>query len=513
VTDASAEPAVDVIVVGGGSAGSVLAARLSEDDGRRVLLLEAGPVPRRADTFPAEVLDAGRVAGARAGLPINWRIPSELTPGRPFVSTRGRILGGSSATNGGYFIRPRLADFTEWARAGGYAWSYEGALPLLVGLERDLDFGALAEHGDAGPITVARDPLEHPAARAFAAASAELGFPADPDKNAQGRPGFGPVPGNAVGGVRQNAGLAFVLPALARANLTVRGDTLVTRVLLEHGRAVGVVARDASGRGGERVIRAGQVVLAAGAIRSPQLLLLSGIGPRDELAAHGLPVAVHAPGVGTALSDHPQLLMGWRPREAVPAPSGRWMGGVLHAGPAGGELEVLQSLRPMSELTGSDTSDDVLPLLVSVTTPARTGRLRLRSADPGDSPLLDYRYLGSADDRARWRDAVRLVAGVLDAAAIRADARETTVPDASALADDDALDAWVIARLGTAMHSAGTASFAGPSPVVDPGGRVLAVPGLRVGDASILPAAPRRGTAVAALLAGEIVAAAMRSDG
>jgi len=509
VTDAEAGRAFDVIVVGAGSAGCVLAARLSEDPERRVLLLEAGPVPRSADAFPAEVLNAGRVAGARTGLPVNWRVPGELMPGHPFVSTRGRILGGSSATNGGYFIRPRLADFDAWACAGADAWSYERSLPSLVALERDLDFGATPVHGGAGPIAVERGPLEHPAAAAFAAASAELGFPADPDKNAQSEPGFGPVPSNAVGGVRQNAGLALVLPALSRPNLVVQGDSLVTRVLLEHGRAVSVVAQGSDG--GKRVFRGGEVVLAAGAVRSPQLLLLSGIGPRDELAALGLPVAVDAPGVGTRLSDHAQLVLGWRPREAVAAPAGRWMGGSLHAGPNGGELEVLQSLRTMSELTGAAVRDDVLPLLVSVTRPGRPGRLRLHSTDPAESPLLEYRYLGTADDRARWRAAVRLVAELLGATAIRAHASGTVAPEASVLADDRALDAWVASRLGTAMHSAGTASFDGPEPVVDPGGRVHGVNGLRVGDASILPAAPRRGTAVAALLAGEIVAAAMRA--
>ncbi|MFG2369300.1 GMC family oxidoreductase [Streptomyces mirabilis] len=216
---------------------------------------------------------------------------------------RGRYLGGSTTVNGGYFVRARREDFDRWAAAGNPAWAYEGILPFLRAMETDLDFGAGDVHGADGPMFVGRGELKHPAAAAFAAAAQELGFPHEPDKNAQSRPGFGPVPSNAVDGVRLNTGVSYLWAALDRPNLTVVGNGRVLRVVITSGRATGVLVDHG---GLHTPLEAGEVVLCAGSFVTPHLLQLSGIGPRADLERLGLPVLKDASSVGARFSDHPR---------------------------------------------------------------------------------------------------------------------------------------------------------------------------------------------------------------
>ena len=494
----------DAVVVGAGSAGCLAAERLSADGSRRVLLVEAGPVPTSESAFPPELLDAGSVRGAAPGNPYAWSFPATLTTGRPYGTVRGRILGGSSTINGGYFIRPRAADLDAWARLGGQQWSAAATLGPLVALEDDRDEPASAIHGKGGPIPVQRTPLDHPAAAVFRAAAADHGFADDPDKNAEEPPGFGPVPSNVADGVRRNAGLAFVLPALARANLTVLGGATVDRIVTERGRAVGVQLR----RGGvlER-IDAPLVVVCAGAVKTAHLLMLSGIGPAAVLSRLGIEVVADAPRIGQAFGDHAQVVLQWQPRRPSPAPAAAWLGGALHSD----GVEVLGTLTPMAALLDAAhaTDEHPLALMTSVMTPSNTGVIQVRSAHPSVAPHLNYRYLSSDDDRRRMREAVRLSVDLLRSRAWSEASLGDSAPQGRMLADDRELDAWVHANLGTSLHTCSTVPFGGDDAPVDGWGRVRGVQGLVVADTSIVPTVPTRGPAVTALLVGAVVGGAL----
>lgn len=543
-----------IVVVGAGAAGAALAARLSEDPSRRVVLLEAGAVPRTRADFPPELLDASTVQGAMPGHPANWSYLGHLTPELPYTIARGRIIGGSSTINGGYFVRARPEDFARWSDAAGPDWSFERVLPVLRALERDLDLGSGPFHGDSGPMPVQRAFQSNAAARAFTAAALELGFSLEPDKNAPGTPGVGPVPQNVVDGVRINTGLAYLDRVRDRPNLEVIGGCRVLRVVFDGTRAVGVeVADDGGGSGASaRLIDADEVVLCAGGIGTPHLLLVSGVGPVDQLHAHGIAVVRDARGVGRAFSDHPDLSVGWRARREVmdPRTPETFTTALNFSSPGGdpaGDLEIMVSVKTMNHLLmgsrgvvgggarsalrhpiatvralrGASLSrlrDQAahgrdLVLLVGLQGEEARGSITLESADPTVHPRIDYRYLSTARDRERMRLGIRTAVALLRSRAFADLFERLTELDDATLDDDDALDAWMRTHLGTAIHLCGSAPMgpaANPDAVVDGFGRVHGVTGLRVADTSMLPDAPSRGPAATAVLIGELVARFMR---
>ena len=498
----------DVIIVGAGSSGSVLASRLSEIENLSVLLIEAGSAPQQIQDFSEDIRSAHIVAGARAHNAENWIIPGLITDSREFAATRGKILGGSSATNGGYFIRPRRADFDEWASAGSALWTYDSALSSLRAIENDLVYGETPIHGADGLVPVSRTSLSTSTAETFQQAATELGFTDHIDMNDQGSDGFGAVPTNTVGDVQYNSAMTYLEAARTRPNLTIWADSTVERVLFTGTTATGVRVR----RNTETVeVSATEIVLSAGALATPQLLMISGIGHQDDLTQFSLPLVHHSPGVGYGLSDHPQLAAMWMPTEPVEHQPGSWMGGVLHTSDQRGELEALQSVRSLSELIGEEPTDATALLLAPVS-PRRTGRIRLTSGSIESAPFVHYNYLNNADVRADLRATAQLAYDLITSQAVSSHSEWSWGPSAEDLSSDSSLDAWISEQVATSMHGCATASFAGQNPVVDPEGNVLGVRGLRIADTSILPAAPRRGPAVAALLIGELIATVMTAE-
>ncbi|WP_223111085.1 MULTISPECIES: GMC family oxidoreductase N-terminal domain-containing protein [Aeromicrobium] len=485
----------DVVVVGGGGSGIPLAVRLA-GSGASVLLLEEGQ--STPESLAALAHGPWQVLGAQMGHPATRAHPVDLTGARPWGVTRGKVLGGSTAVNGGYFVRARTSDFDAWARAGGERWRSDAVLPLLRRLESDVAHGSTPVHGDSGPMPVDRAPLEHPACQALLTAADALGIAWDPDKNDSRDTGVGAVPTNVADGHRVSTARGYLTDGLP-SGLTIRGDTRVLRVRLVAGRAMGVETTAG-------FVPAGRVVLCAGALGSAQLLMLSGVGPADDLRRAGVTVAADLP-VGVAVSDHPQVVVDWPASSPLPRPSS-WLGAVIHATSPGstreGNVELLQSLLPMESLVAGSAEDPGLSLVVADTTPQNRGSVRLRSSDPDDDVLVDLGYLRDEADRGALRHGVRLAASLLGSSPLSTAGRPG-VPD-GILCEDRLLDAWIEERLGTAMHLCASAPM---GQVVAGDGSVYGTEDLHVADTSILPSAPLRGPANTAVLIGELVAEAI----
>jgi choline dehydrogenase len=502
----------DVLIVGGGSAGCALANRLSADPSTRVLVLEAGRPDYPFDVYIHMPAALSFPIGNRL---YDWRYESEPEPqmgGRRIYHARGKVLGGSSSINGMIFQRGNPLDFERWAAAPGMeAWDYAHCLPYFKRLET-CAAGADAWRGGSGPLVLERGQARGPLFGAFFAATRQAGYPATDDVNGYRQEGFAAFDRNIRRGRRWSASRAYLDPVRHRPNLEIRCRAFVTRILFEGTRAVGVEVVESGTR---RAVRAGEVILCGGAINSPQLLLLSGVGNADELRALGVPVVHGLPGVGENLQDHLEVYVqhgSKLPVSAAPAMKLRnrpWVGFrwlFFHGGPgATNHFEAGGFVRSNDDVAYPNLMFHFLPLAIRydgsqpagghgyqvhvgpMSSDAR-GSVKLASSDPRVHPALRFNYLSTAQDRREWLEAIRCARHILGQPAF-ADLDAGELSPGPRVETDEEILAWVARDAETALHPSCTCRLGTDElAVVDPATmRVHGLAGLRVVDASVMP--------------------------
>tara|TARA_R110002126_G_scaffold130272_3_gene273521 strand:+ start:2844 stop:4457 length:1614 start_codon:yes stop_codon:yes gene_type:complete len=535
MTDPDATLSTDYLVIGAGSAGCVVAARLSEDGHFRVTLLEAG----KRDTNPWIHVPIG-YGKTIVNPDVNWRFETEKGPeiaDRPMYWARGRVLGGSSSINGLLYVRGQAADYDQWRQMGNTGWSYEDVLPYFRKAE-DQENGSDTYHGSGGPLRVSNLVERNPLCEAFIASGVAAGIPRNDDFNGADQEGIGYYQLTTRNARRCSAAVAYLRPARARPNLRVKTEAVVERILFEDKRAIGAEFR----QGGRLIrIRANrEVILCAGSIKSPHLLLLSGVGPAAQLSENGITVVHDLPGVGENLQDHYGAILTYRsklPLTINDLMTSRWRqvkAGLQYAlmrrGPltisaaqAGAfvrssphvdapDIQFLFQTFSHDEYDAGLHSFSGFANVVCPVRPESRGRLSLRSSDPNAAPLMQPNYLSAQADRTLLVEALKIARKVAEQPQIAAHIVEEYGPSKRATSDAELLD--YARRTGLSIaHQVGTCKMGtDPMAVVDPTLRVRGMEGLRVVDASVMPTLISGNTNAPTIMIGEKGADMIKED-
>lgn len=513
----------DFIIVGAGSAGCVMAARLGADRSLRILVIEAGGSDRRL----------GVAMPAAMGLPLlsdatNWKLFSEQEDGRPVYLPRGRLLGGSSSVNGMNWMRGNPQDYDSWADHGVSGWSYAEVLPFFRKSEA-FEGGANAWRGGDGPTKVTRAPCDNGLFQAFLAAGMEAGHGFNDDQNGAAQTGMHRIQRNIGDGRRMNTSQVY-LRKLTGPNVSVLTEARVTRLLFRAGRCIGVSLVH---RGREITIPAArEVILAAGAIMSPQLLMLSGVGPADDLRGHGIAVVLDQPEVGRGLSDHTCLALYWSARDEVMSMhralsppgmaamgaawiatrrglgAGNWFeAGAMLSTDGTGRADIQMECVAMNPYFGHDAIrvGPGFHCSLSLQRPTSTGRVWLRSADPTRAPAFRLGMVDTEHDRKLAVAALRTMRDLMAQPSARR-AFGAEIGDSAEARTDAEIIAWLRANGESNYHPSCTLAM---GRVTDAQGRVMGLDGLRVVDASIFPVIPSANLNAPVIMLAEKIAAMM----
>jgi len=521
----------DYIIIGAGSAGCVLAGRLSEDPTVKVLLLEAGGKDT-AKEIHMPVAFSKLFKG-----PNDWAYytePEGQLGNRSLYWPRGKVLGGSSSLNAMIYIRGHRSDYDQWRDLGNSGWGYSDVLQYFKKAENNQN-GASEYHGASGPLHVSNPRSVNPLSEVFVDAAEEVGFKRNPDFNGATQDGFGTYQLTQRQGQRNSAAAAFLRPAMSRPNLTVRTNVQAFEILFEGKRAALVSFQDLSGSRQERPQR--EIVVCAGAIGSPQLLMLSGIGPADHLRTLDIPVLCDLPGVGANLQDHPALPMAYECTQPISLASAESIANLIrymafktgpltsNVGEAGGFIKTSASCPTPDvqyhfapgyfiEHGFQQIKEHAYSLIPTLIRPNSRGRITLRSSNPLDAPLIHANYFADPRDMQAVVEGLRIARAIGETNAFAKHRKRELCPGPGIKNDEKSLSSYIEKYAQTLYHPVGTCKM-GPAvdklAVVDSELRVHGVEGLRVVDASIMPVVPGGNTNAPTIMVAEKAADLIKS--